>query len=174
MEILRNRPAEIFKKNFDYNGNIASKGSPINEEVRKFLQQDYFKKVPPKSLDKYSFLKPYKKLILKKYSENDVMATLLEFTSESIITSLNSLPKKIKSIMITGGGHRNRYLIKNLQEKLNLKIFNEQKSKIDFDFLESELIAYLSARSIYKLPFTFPSTTGTSKPLSGGCLYEFL
>ena len=76
--------------------------------------------------------------------------------------------------MITGGGHRNRYLMKNLQEKLNLKIFNEQKSKIDFDFLESELIAYLSARSIYKLPFTFPSTTGTSKPLSGGCLYEFL
>ena len=164
----------VFKKNFDYNGNIASKGSPINEEVRNFLQQDYFKKSPPKSLDKYSFLKPYKKLTLKKYSEYDVMATLLEFTSESIIISLDRLPKKIKSIMITGGGHRNHYLMKNLQGKLNLKIFNEQKSKIDFDFLESELIAYLSARSIYKLPFTFPSTTGISKPLSGGCLYEFL
>ena len=39
---------------------------------------------------------------------------------------------------------------------------------INFDYIEAELIAYLSARSIYKLPFTFPSTTGVSKPLSGG------
>ena len=164
----------IFKKNFDKNGEIASKGSPINEEVRKFLRQDYFKKAPPKSLDKYSFMKPYKKLILKKYSEYDIMATLLEYTSESIVTSFESLPKKIKSIMITGGGYRNHHLMKNLREKLNFKIFDEQNSEVNFDYVESELIAYLSARSIYKLPITFPSTTGVSKPSSGGCLYEFL
>ena len=163
-----------FKKKFDKNGDIASKGSPINEEVRNFLLQNYFKKIPPKSLDKYSFMKPYKKLILKKYSEYDIMATLLEYTSESIITSLRSLPKKIKSIMITGGGYRNHYLMKNLRGKLNFKIFEEQKPEINFDYIESELIAYLSARSIYKLPITFPSTTGVSKPSSGGRLYKYL
>ena len=49
-----------------------------------FYYKTILKKVPPKSLDKYSFMKPYKKLILKKYSEYDIMATLLEYTSESL------------------------------------------------------------------------------------------
>ena len=40
------------------------------------------------------------------------------------------------------------------------------------DFVESDLIAYLAARSFYKLPITFPQTTGTTKPLSGGTLYQ--
>ena len=42
------------------------------------------------------------------------------------------------------------------------------------DFIEAELIAFLSARSVYNLPFTFPSTTGVSIPSSGGKLYKYL
>ena len=102
------------------------------------------------------------------------MATLAEFTIETIADSLKLLPKKIKSILITGGGYRNIHLMKRLKDKLKLKIFNEKQFGINFDYIEAELIAYLSARSIYKLPFTFPSTTGVSKPLSGGKLYKFL
>ena len=52
---------------------------------------------------------------------------------------------------------------------------NEQEQLgINFDYIESELIAYLSARSIYNLPITFPSTTGVLQPISGGNLYNFL
>ena len=36
------------------------------------------------------------------------------------------------------------------------------------DFVEAELIAYLSARSLNKLPITFPNTTGVDKALTGG------
>ena len=163
-----------FNKNFDKNGYLASKGSSIQKEVKKFLQQDYFKKMPPKSLDKQTFTKIYKELIVKKYSVYDVMATLLEYTTETIATSLDILPKKVNNIIITGGGYRNDYLLEKLRNRLNIKIYDEKKLKLNFDYIESELIAYLSARSIYKLPFTFPSTTGVSKPSSGGDLYEFL
>ena len=163
-----------FKRNFDENGSLASKGSPIDEEVSKFLEQKYFKKLPPKSLDKLAFIDSYKELIHKSYSDYDIMATLLKFTSESIAVSLNMLPKKINNIIITGGGCRNQYLMKKLQERLNLTFFDEKIINHDFDFIEAELIAFLSARSIYKLPYTFPSTTGVSKPLSGGQLYKFL
>ena len=34
--------------------------------------------------------------------------------------------------------------------------------------MEAELIAYLSARCLNKLPITFPNTTGVDKELSGG------
>ena len=60
-----------------------------------------------------------------------------------------------------------------LKDKLKIEFLNEEQLGINFDYIESELIAYLSARSIYNLPFTFPSTTGVSKPSSGGDLYKF-
>ena len=102
------------------------------------------------------------------------MATLAELTVETISTGFDLLPKKVQNIIISGGGYRNVHLINRLRDRLKIKIFNEKQLGINFDYIESELIAYLSARSIYKLPFTFPSTTGVSKPSSGGELYKYL
>ena len=64
--------------------------------------------------------------------------------------------------------------MKRLKDKLKLIVYNEKQLGINFDYIESELIAYLSARSLYNLPITFPSTTGVSKPLSGGKLFKHL
>ena len=161
-------------KNYDKDGIIASKGKPIKEEVVKFLKLDFFKKLPPKSLDRQTFIDFYNDLINKNYSFNDIMATLAEFTIETIATSFDLLPKKVQKIIITGGGYRNIYLVNRLRDRLKIKTFNENQLGINFDYIEAELIAYLSARSIYKLPITFPTTTGVSKPSSGGELYKFL
>lgn len=164
----------VLNKNFDENGNIASSGCPINDEIKKFLENDFFKQPPPKSLDRGAFLNTYEKLIKKKYSFKDVMATLAEFTVETVASGIELLPKKINNILITGGGYKNIYLMKRLKERLKINFIYEAEIGLNFDYIEAELIAYLSARSIYKLPFTFPSTTGASKPLSGGKLYKCL
>ena len=161
-------------KNYDKNGILASKGTPIKKEITKFLKFDFFKKHPPKSLDKHSFTEFYNDLLKKNYSKADFMATLAELTIESIVSSLKFLPHKVNSILITGGGYRNIHLMNRLEDRLKLKFLNEKQLGINFDYIESELIAYLSARSIYNLPFTFPSTTGVLKPLSGGYLYKHL
>jgi anhydro-N-acetylmuramic acid kinase len=99
---------------------------------------------------------------------------LAEFTIEAIINSFQFLPKKVESILITGGGYRNVHLMKRLKNQLKLRIYSEKQLGINFDYIEAELIAYLSARSIYKLPLTFPSTTGVLKPISGGKLFKYL
>ena len=161
-------------KNFDEDGNIASSGYPINNEIKKFLENNFFKQAPPKSLDRGAFLDSYEKLIKKKYSFKDIMATLAEFTVESVASGIEFLPKKVCNILITGGGCKNLFLMKRLKERLKINLIYEKQLGLNFDYIESELIAYLSARSIYKLPFTFPSTTGVSKPLSGGKLYKYL
>ena len=161
-------------KNYDKDGIIASKGTPLKEEVIKFLKFDFFKKPPPKSLDRQTFLYFYNELTKKNYSAHHIMATLAELTVETIVTSLEFLPKKVENIIITGGGYRNIHLMDRLKDKLKIQIFNEKQIGLNFDYIEAELIAYLSARSIYKLPFTFPSTTGVSKPSSGGKLYKYL
>ncbi len=166
--------SSTLNKNYDKDGILASIGTPIKEEITKFLKFDFFKKPPPKSLDRQTFLLFYNELVNKNYCVNDIMATLAELTVETIAISLERLPKKIKNIIITGGGYRNIHLMNRLMDRLEIKILKEDQVGINFDFIESELIAYLSARSIYKLPFTFPSTTGASKPSSGGKLYKYL
>lgn len=165
---------KIFNKNYDKNGSFASKGTAIEKEVDIFLQHDFFKLSYPKSLDRNSFIKTYEELINKDYSTYDIMATFSKYTVESIQASLKILPKRIKNIIITGGGSKNFNLIKQLKQRLQANVLHEKILNFDVDFIESELIAYLSARSIYKLPFTFPSTTGVSKPSSGGKLYKCL
>jgi anhydro-N-acetylmuramic acid kinase len=160
--------------NYDKDGILASKGTPIKEEVTEFLKFDFFKKRPPKSLDRQTFIYFYNDLVYKNYSVNDIMATLAEFTVESIATSFDLLPTKVQKIIISGGGYRNINLINRLRDRLKIKIFNEKQLGINFDYIEAELIAYLSARSIYNLPITFPTTTGVTKPSSGGELYKFL
>jgi len=163
-----------FNESYDKDGILASKGTPIKEELIKFLKFDFFKKPPPKSLDRQTFLYFYNELTKKNYSAHHIMATLAELTVETIVTSLEFLPKKVGNIIITGGGYRNIHLMDRLKDKLKIEVFNEKQIGLNFDYIEAELIAYLSARSIYKLPFTFPSTTGVSKPSSGGKLYKYL
>jgi anhydro-N-acetylmuramic acid kinase len=172
--LMDNYMSVISDKHFDRNGTLASKGTPDKKVITNFLNHEFFKKTPPKSLDKHSFIEFYNELLKKKYSNADFMATLAELTIESIVSSLKFLPHKVNSVLITGGGYRNIHLMKRLEDRLRLKLLNEKQLGIDFDYIESELIAYLSARSIYKLPITFPSTTGVLRPLSGGKLYNYL
>ena len=103
----------------------------------------------------------------------DTLATLTNLTSLSIELGLKLLPRYPKNIIICGGGFKNDYLMKKLKK-------NKQSNFIDInfyipnitDFMESELMAYLTARSYYRLPITFPTTTGVKKPVTGGELFK--
>ena len=159
---------------YDEKGTLASRGTANNEMVKKFINHNYFKSPPPKSLDRNSFIKIYEQLLEMNLEDPDTMASLLQFTIESIIISINALPKKVKSILVTGGGHKNTHLMNLLRKRLDIKLLNEDEINIELDYVESELIAFLSARSIYNLPYTFPSTTGVSKLSTGAKFFSYL
>ena len=173
-DLMDNYMKKIYNKYFDEDGVVASKGVPNKEIVHKFISHEFFQNPPPKSLDRSSFIHLYNELLINNFSVSDTMATLAEFTIESIIIALDYLPKKINNIIITGGGSRNKNLMKCLKTRLDLNFVNEVETGLNFDYVESELIAFLSARSFYKLPFTFPSTTGNSRESSGGKVYNYL
>lgn len=172
--LMDNYIREISDNYFDDKGILASQGIPDKQILKKFINHDYFKKIPPKSLDKNTFIDFYNYLLSEKMTPPDTMATLALFTLEAIFISLKFLPNKIKSVLVTGGGYKNKFLMSLLKEKINANFVQEKDTDVDFNYLESELIAFLSARSIYNLPFTFPSTTGVKKPSSGGKVYNTL
>ena len=83
-------------------------------------------------------------------------------TANLILTFLNE--KKINKILISGGGRKNKAIMNYLKGRA----YNIDEFNYDGDFIESQAFAYLAARSVNKLPITFPETTGVVNPISGG------
>ncbi len=160
-------------RNYDNFGMIALKGYPNKKLVNEFLSLEYFKKKFPKSLEKSYFDQKFQQLISSNLSTENMMATLSEITIRSIVVSIKSLPKKIMSLIICGGGSKNNYFTSKLNQELRIKIDNLDHHNISTDYIESELIAFLSARRIYNLPITFPSTTGCIIPSLGGKIFIY-
>ena len=110
----------------------------------------------------------------------DGAATLVEYTAEVIAYYFNKnswynshksdLKKKI---LVCGGGRKNDFLMKSIQKKIKVELLNIDDFGINGDFVESQAFAYLAIRSFLKLPITFPSTTGCSRPITGGDLIKF-
>ena len=133
----------------------------------------FFKQKYPKSLDRNYFILFFKELI--KYKANDDIHTASMMSVYSIISGLNLLKHKIELIILTGGGRKNLFIKKKLQKIIkskNIIITNIDNYGFNGDMVEAQMFGYLAVRSIKKLPLSLPSTTGVSKPMSGGVLHN--
>ena len=163
----------FYKKNYDKDGKIAFKGKINQEIINKYKNDSYFKLQYPKSLDR-EYFKKYLNL-LKKIKVEDAICTASMMTVEGILLGIKILNINFKSLILTGGGRNNLFIIKNLK-----KIFKSKRKKIilvdelnfNGDFLEAQAFAYLAVRCVRKLPLSLPTTTGVKKPISGGLIYQ--
>ena len=158
-------------KDYDKNGSLAKKGVPNENIVNGALRNNYFIQKYPKSLDKNAFSYFVENLNQKRLKHEDAMSTLINITVKSIKLSLNKLPAKTKLVYVMGGGANNKFLMELLNEKLEQTFININETKLPEDMIEAELIAFLSARTVYNYPSTFPETTGTSVPTITGKIY---
>ena len=153
----------------DYNGKCAALGVADEKIVGGLMRHDFFKKMPPKALDRNAFadkIEHFEGLSL----ENGA-ATITAFIAESIAQSVNTLlPEKPQTTIICGGGASNPTLVRMLKQKLKLQDITTFDTDIRPD--DAVCIAFLAARRFYGLPITFPSTTGVSAPLTGGKIYD--
>ena len=136
---------------------------------------DYFEKKKNFSLD----TKDFDISFVRGLSINDGAATLAEFTSRIIGSALSLLikkdDKKLFNVLLSGGGRKNKDLIRRISEKIpqNLILQLIDEIGVDGDFVESQAFAYLAIRTLIKLPISFPSSTGCSQDTIGGEIVEF-
>ena len=162
-------------KKFDYDGTIASRGKR-NEIFFEQAQELYANR---KNKKKLSFdTNDFDVSFMRGLNFEDGVTTLTDFTASIIAEELSFNLKNIindnLTILLCGGGRKNKILIKkiteNLSRNLNLKLIDDYK--INGDFVESQAFAFLAVRSFYRLPISFPSTTGCKSPCIGGELIE--
>ena len=162
---------ENFDKSFDKNGIYSSKGNSDLKILEEVLSNNYFIKKFPKSLDAQAFINEYKYIITNLNNPYDIMSTLLDFTVLSIKKGINILSKKPNCISVTGGGFFNKELLKRLDNLLKIKIQTNFWDQNVNNFLEADMIGYLTARRVYNLPSTSYYTTGAKTPVVLGKIY---
>ena len=161
------------KKNFDKDGKIALSGK-INKAVlthalNNYYESELFWGLQNKSMDPRDF----DLFFARGLSLEDGAATLTEYTADILAKSLDEYSKSFDSkIILTGGGRKNKFLIKRLREKSHYAVLLIDDYGIDGDFVESQAFAYLAIRSYLKLPISFPETTGCIKPSTGGIIIK--
>lgn len=152
---------------FDKDGALASKGKPHEATLKKFLAKPFFGKKPPKSLDRYDFkIEDFPNLSLE-----DGAATAAELCARAIAMSAEHYKGKVKKWYITGGGRKNKYVMKRLKALLG-NVEPIEALGANGDMVEAQAFAYLAMRSVKGLPLTMPATTGVKRAVSGGALYK--
>ncbi|MES2906302.1 MAG: anhydro-N-acetylmuramic acid kinase [Pseudomonadota bacterium] len=154
----------------DENGATAAKGKVHDDILQKLMADDYFKRPPPKSLDRDHFR--YAMALVADLSLEDGAATLTAFTAESLAIGLRITDQPIQQIVIAGGGAHNPSLLRELKKRTNASVVTADDMGWSVNFMEAQAFAFLAARSINGLPLSFPGTTGVKKPLTGGVLFQ--
>jgi len=156
------------KDKYDKDGNIAKSGKInkiiLNQNLKNFKEKYFYKSYDVKDFDS-SFVRDL--------SLEDGASTLTEYTSEILHIHLKKKHgEKEKNIIISGGGRKNKFLVKKIEEKINTSLKPIDDFGIDGDFIESQAFAYIAIRSFLNLPISFPETTGVKKPCAGGTIVK--
>ncbi len=163
---------DLFQKEYDQNGATAATGLPHESIVQDLLNSiAYFKLKPPKSCGRENFsAKALKNQLgpLAKLSKEDQMATLTEFTAQSIADQYQRfLKNQPEVIILAGGGAKNLYLKNRLQLLMHQSqiLTSEEYCDWPVDAIEGGAFAWLAHQRLnnYKI-VDLPSVTGAKIP----------
>jgi len=160
------------KVNYDKDGAIAKSGE-VNRKVLSQLLDNFYnsKNILNTSLVQSFDTKFFDFSFVKNLSLQDGAATLTEFTAQIIISALKIKDYNKEKIILCGGGRKNNFLVEKLKKENGvIQLIDEYG--VDGDFVESQAFAYLAIRSYLKMPISFPTTTGCSKPCTGGIIIK--
>lgn len=151
-------------RRFDAGGELAAQGRVDSNALESLLENPFFKKPYPKSLDRSDFNLDR----LEGLSPSDGAATLVSFAISSILLGLEQCPSPPLALYVTGGGRHNKTMMNGLEMLSPCPVYPVEKHDWNGDFIEAQAFAFLAARSLQNLPITFPGTTGVSVPMPGG------
>lgn len=159
---------KYFNKAYDKDGNFARKGKIDNNLLKKLNSLEYYKLNYPKSLGREWFETIFlKNISVFKIDANDLLRTIYEHFAiqlSSVIENKNS-----KTVLVTGGGAFNSFLIEILKTKTKANIILPDQNLINFK--EALIFAFLGLLRVNELTNSLATVTGAKKDNCGGSIY---
>ena len=161
------RRATRGRSEMDRGGRLAARGRVDEKTLKRLLAHPYFKKTPPKSLDRTTF----GPALIDKYFPRigvaglpDTLATLTELTARSLWFSiLENAPAGAgpAEIVVSGGGALNAHLMRRLSFLLSpVPVATTAAHGLPVMAKEAACFAWLAARALDGKPNHCPAATG--------------
>ncbi|WP_322865757.1 anhydro-N-acetylmuramic acid kinase [Aquicoccus sp. G2-2] len=151
---------------FDEDGTLARKGKVEQGALELFLDDPYFFRMPPKSLDRDAFADMIG--LVGELSDADAAATLTGMSAAAVMRAMEHCPVAPDRLLVTGGGRKNPVLMRMLSAALECPVEPVEAVGLNGDMLEAQAFAYLAVRVARGLPTSCPSTTGVRAAVGGG------
>jgi anhydro-N-acetylmuramic acid kinase len=165
---------KCLNKDYDENGNWAKTGTSNQPLLTQLLDEHFLKQKPPKSTGRDLFNNSWlnEKLKTVHDSEENIQATLLAFTYESIAKAIEAWGPRSGEIYVCGGGASNEFLMSELLKRLtNFNIKSAESLGIDPNWVEACAFAWLAKQTLEGKAGNLPSVTGANKSLILGGIY---
>lgn len=168
VNIVLNRYAKQLGLDYDDEGNIASTGTVNNELLYKLNELAFYNATYPKSLGLEWVDKNIFPLINSlKLEVKDILKTFIEHAAFQIASEINK--KTHVSVLVTGGGTYNTYLMDRIKSLSKNNIIIPSKAIIEFK--EALIFGFLGVLKLRNEVNCLKSVTGAIKDHSSGNIY---
>jgi len=152
---------------YDKNGALAQTGT-INSQLLEALNKPaYFSLSSAKSIGFELFAAYYRPLLNSfSISTEDKLRTVCEHIALQIADNLQGL----QTVLVTGGGAKNRFLIDLIKEKTETEIVIPDSQLTDFK--EALVFAFFGYLRVHEEDNCLQSVTGASRNSCGGAIYQ--
>jgi anhydro-N-acetylmuramic acid kinase len=160
------RRATKGRADMDRGGRLAARGRVDEDLLKRLLGNPYFRKSPPKSLDRTTFgpalLDRHFPRAAAKHLP-DVLATLAELTACSLwLGIIENAPEgaDLAEVVISGGGALNEHLMRRLSALFSTPVTTTAAHGLDVMAKEAACFAWLASRALEGKPNHCPAATG--------------
>jgi anhydro-N-acetylmuramic acid kinase len=165
----------LFGQPFDRGGRIAASGEVRNEVIRKILQRDFFRKLPPKTAGREEFGREFVGDFLRscgRIAKQDIVATATALTAKSITDAVRRYTTQtvhtrgFQEMILSGGGVKNSTLVSMLTSELaplGLRLRFSDEFGLPSAAKEAAAFAVLAYETWHRRPSNVPSATGAKR-----------
>jgi anhydro-N-acetylmuramic acid kinase len=160
---------------FDRNGDWAASGSVAPALLKAMLDDGFFAATGPKSTGRELFNLAWldgKLAGVPSLRAEDVQATLLELTAQSLCNALLASQPDTQDLLVCGGGAHNGKLLARIQALLpHCRVASTTAFGVDPDWVEAMAFGWLAHCCLERLPANRPEVTGAKGLRVLGAIY---
>ena len=152
---------------YDKDGALAQKGNVHTALLEALNKPDYFSLSSAKSIGFELFATYYRPLLNSfSISGEDKLRTMCEHIALQIAQNLQGL----QTVLVTGGGAKNSFLMDLIKEKTETKIVIPDAQLVDYK--EALLFAFLGYLRVHEAHNCLRTVTGALRDSCGGAIYK--
>jgi anhydro-N-acetylmuramic acid kinase len=161
---------------YDNNGDWGAEGTVDNQLLAQLKTHNFFSRPAPKSTGREMFNQQWLDQQLQNHKQaapQDVQATLVQLTAETIGDQINAMEIGIDQAYICGGGAFNGALMNALTKALpHTKLETTLALGLEPCWVEACAFAWLAKQRLEDKPGNLPTVTGASKKAILGGVYK--